>query len=452
MKILIAGGTGLVGKELGKKLTDSSHEVFVLSRSPEGASWTCPYPQIALDWESLESHPAIPGIDAIINLAGTSLADRRWDKKLKEELYTSRIQSTARLVEVANRRCQNLQCFISASAVGIYGNSGDLLVDEDQPHSYSFLGKLCQDWEAALTPLQNGRKVIFRTGIVLSEKGGALEKIVTPIQSGMGGYLGNGQQFMSWIDIDDLVNMYLFALENPINGVFNAVAPNPVSNRDFSKTIADHLGVKLGLSIPYFAIRIAVGEMARYLMESQRVSSAKIQNKGFQFQFKKLRESIEARVPQLHGLEHRLIFEQWINKSKEELFPFFSDVKNLAKITPEHLNFQVLSSSSENVGAGTEFKYKLKIKGFYILWTSKIMEWDPPHQFIDQQEKGPYKKWRHLHQLTELAGGTVIKDVIDFEIPLGAIGYGATSWMVTKDLHDIFHHRLKAIDLLFRSK
>lgn len=449
MKVLIAGGTGLVGKEIGKKLAEAAHDIYILTRSPEDAAIQCPFPQTPLSWDELETHPALPDLDCIINLAGMSLNEKRWNKKIKEDIVSSRIQSTQKLVHLANTRCKKLDCFVSTSAIGIYGDCGDQICDEDSAHSDDFLGTLCQNWEAAVGGLVKGRKIILRLGIVLSEKGGALEKMVPPIQAGIGGPLSNGKQFMSWIDIDDLVSLFVFAMENPIHGVFNATSPNPLTNQDFTQTIANHLEVKAALPAPYLALRIAVGEFAKNLVESQRVSSAKIQTKGFQFQYKKLQDSIAKRVPKLRGFERRLIFEQWLPQKKEEIFPFFSDVHNLERLTPPDLHFRLLSTSSDKVGEGSEFEYKLKVKGVPIHWTSKIIAWSPSDYFIDNQERGPFSKWYHLHTFSDLAYGTLLADHIDFSIPLGAMGFGATSWIVLPDLHRTFNHRQKTIHSLF---
>ena len=250
---------------------------------------------------------------------------------------------------------------------------------------------------------------------------------------------------MSWIDIEDLVNMYIFALENPIAGVFNAVAPNPVSNKDLTQMIGKHLGKKTFLKIPYFPLRIFLGELAGHLVESQKISPQKIQKKGFQFLHPHVKDSIEKQVPKLKGMEKRLIFEQWVSKTKEEVFSFFSEPKNLGKLTPKDFHFKILNISTETTEKGTRLDYKMKINGIPLKWQTLITRWDPPESFSDKQEKGPFKKWNHLHFFKDSAGGTLIFDQLDVELPLGFLGYTLAGWKVFKDIDKIFDYRRKII-------
>ncbi len=450
MKILITGGTGMVGSEIGKKLAHQGHQLFILTRDRNKADLDCPFPQTPITWDELQESDIFTELEGIIHLAGASVAGRRWSKAYKQEIYDSRVKSTQQLVDLSNTKGHKLKFFISTSAIGIYGEANDTMADEDYHKSYGFLGKVCQDWEAPISELQKIRSVIFRVGIVFSEKGGALAEMVPPIQNGVGGALGNGQQFMSWIDIDDLVNLYVMAVNTEISGVYNATAPNPESNLKISQSIANRLGVRLGPKVPYFALRLAVGEVAPHLVESQKISSTKIQNKGFQFKYKSIDDSIEARVPQLTGTEKRFIFEQWIPKTKEEVFPFFAEARNLEQITPPSLHFNITSVSTETIQADTEICYKLKVDGIPINWKTIIKDWNPPLMFSDFQEKGPYSKWYHIHRFEDLAGGTLMTDQIDFKLPLGAVGYLAASWKVLKDVKNIFRYRKETIHNMYR--
>ncbi|MCJ8276869.1 MAG: DUF1731 domain-containing protein [Bdellovibrionales bacterium] len=192
--------------------------------------------------------------------------------------------------------------------------------------------------------------------------------------------------------------------------------------------------------------------MAYHLVENQKVSSQKIQDKGFQFKYPSVEKSVEKRVPKLRGTEKRYIYEQWIPQTKEEVFPFFADAKNLEKITPEILHFKVLNSSTETVQNNTEINYKLKINGVPVRWKTLIIDWNPPHQFVDNQEKGPYKKWHHTHTFEELGGGTLMTDQVDFIIPLGLLGYGMTSWKVEADVQNIFNYRREVIHEIYFKK
>lgn len=446
MNTLISGGTGLVGKEIGKVLAKKGHKVFVLTRNKEKALLECPFPHTAINWEELND---LPDIQNIINLAGANLTEKRWSNSFKKTIYNSRIKSTQTLVDFANNQCPNLQAFISTSAIGIYGEADDKDYGEEAQHSYEFLGSLCQDWEAPIDRLKNGRGVILRLGIVFSEKGGALKKMVAPIQNKVGGHLASGKQYMSWIDIDDLVNLFVYAIDNPISGAFNATAPKPISNRDLTTLIAKHLNVRPGPPVPFVALRLAVGEMATNLIESQRILPKKFMQLGYQFKYALAQSSIEERVAKLKGTETRYIFEQWVPKSKEEIFPFFSDAHNLEDITPPSLNFNVTRVSTSEIEEGTEIEYKLKLDGIPIRWKSVITQWNPPSQFADSQVRGPYKKWYHIHKFEDFTGGTLLTDQVDIVLPLGKLGYLASAWKVFKDVEKIFNYRREIISQMY---
>lgn len=445
MKILISGGTGLIGKELGKALVEKNHEVLILTRNPQKAKIQCPFPHTALSWNELENHPELANLDHIINLAGTNVNERRWNKDFKNKIHSSRVETTKKLVIIAETRCPKLKSFVSTSAIGIYGNTERKIVTEDHPKGSSFLAHVCKNWEEAAKNLQIGRVVIFRVGIVFSDKGGALEKMVPPIQMGLGGAISGGHQFMSWIDIEDLVNMYIFALEKPIEGTFNAIAPNPITNKDLTQTIGKHLDKKTFLMVPYPALRILLGELANYLVESQKINPQKIQKEGFKFLYPKAEDSIKKRVPTLKRMGRKLIFEQWIPKTKEETFSFFSKAENLEKITPKELYFKILNISTKSIKEGTRINYKLRINGVPIKWQTLITQWNPSEGFVDRQEKGPFKNWNHFHLFKKLGNGTLIIDELDIEIPFGFLGYIATSWKVFRDVEKIFNYRRQVL-------
>ena len=173
-------GTGLIGRELGKTLAAKNHKIFILTRNPETAQIQCPFPHKALSWEALENHPKLTDMDHIINLAGANVTERRWNKNFKNKIYSSRIETTKKLVTLANTRCSRLKSFVSTSAIGIYGHTGEKSVTEDHPQGRSFLARVCRNWEAVTKSFKKGRTVIFRVGVVFSQKGGALKKMVPP--------------------------------------------------------------------------------------------------------------------------------------------------------------------------------------------------------------------------------------------------------------------------------
>ncbi len=266
MRILVTGASGLVGSQLGPFLTTGGHSVVALRRGS--------------DWDLRRGYvdeAALEGFDAVVHLAGESIASGRWTAARKERIRSSRVTGT-RLVSEALARMENKpRVLVSASAIGYYGDRGDELLTEDSESGEGFLASVCRDWEAATDAAsQAGIRVVhLRTGIVLSPKGGALAKMLTPFRMGAGGVIGTGNQYMSWIAIDDLVGVIHDALmEDEVVGPVNAVAPHPVTNRDFTKTLGRVLARPTLFPLPGFAAKLAMGEMAEeLLLASTRVES-----------------------------------------------------------------------------------------------------------------------------------------------------------------------------------
>ena len=283
-KILVTGGTGLIGKHLCKLLKNKGHIVAVLSRSrsenPLSFYWNIN--------ENYIDNEAITNTDYIIHLAGAGIADKRWTSARKKILINSRVDSTNLLFRKVKELNPTLKGFIAASGIGYYGSlTSEKVFSENDNSGNDFLATICKLWEKESLSFQNEniRTVILRTGIVLSKKGGALDKIMKPIKLGVGAAIGSGKQFMPWISIEDLCNMYVEAIENKtINGIYNAVAPEHITNKGFTKTIAKFVKKPLWLpNIPSFVLKIVLGELSIILLEGSRVSSRKIENTGFKF-------------------------------------------------------------------------------------------------------------------------------------------------------------------------
>lgn len=283
-KILVTGGTGLIGKHLCKLLKNRGHFVTVLSRSrtvnPLSFYWNIN--------ENYIDNEAITNTDYIIHLAGAGIADKRWTSARKKILINSRVDSTSLLFRKVKELNPTLKGFIAASGIGYYGAlTSEKVFSENDNSGNDFLATICKLWEKESLSFQNEniRTVILRTGIVLSKKGGALDKIMKPIKLGVGAAIGSGKQFMPWISIEDLCNMYVEAIENKtINGIYNAVAPEHITNKGFTKTIAKFVKKPLWLpNIPSFVLKIVLGELSIILLEGSRVSSRKIENTGFKF-------------------------------------------------------------------------------------------------------------------------------------------------------------------------
>jgi hypothetical protein len=454
MKILMTGATGLVGKELGKALVFAGHELVVLTRDPRNAQALLSFPATLLEWKHY-THKIPPryfeGVDTVIHLAGENIAAGRWSKARKTQIHESRAIGTRNLVEAIKAEGKSVKRLISASAIGIYGDTSDW-VSEDATRGNGFLADVCASWEREATALsESGVKVaIPRIGIVLSRQGGALEKMLMPFSLGLGGVIGSGKQWMSWIHHEDLTRLFMHLVEHPeLVGPFNAVAPAPVTNRDFSKLLAHSLGRSLFFPVPSLALRIGLGEMSTLITGGQRVACKNIRAAGFSFKYSELSDALgELCAPLLNG-QKELLAEIWLPKKREEIFPFFSDEKNLETLTPDHLNFKVLKKSTAEINEGTLIDYRLKVHGVPMHWRTLIENWEPGRKFVDRQLKGPYALWHHTHEFTDFAGGTLMRDRVLYRLPLGRLGDAIAGWFVKKDVGGIFSYRQQTIRRIF---
>ncbi|RPA66975.1 TIGR01777 family protein [Cyclobacteriaceae bacterium YHN15] len=290
--ILITGGSGLLGKKITQLLERKGFEVAWLSRNPEK------YKQKSFAWDlekkSLDPE-AVNWSDGIIHLAGEGVADKRWTDSRKKAILESRTNSTALLLQAIEKSDKKPEVFVSASAVGFYGfNTGNNLVDESSPSGNDFLAKVVIAWEKEVQKIEKLaiRTVMLRIGIVLDNKGGALVEMLKPPVAAP---LGSGKQWMSWIAIDDLARIFLFALENEqVKGIYNAVGPKPATNAELTEKAAKKVGkLFLGMGVPGFVLKLILGEMAQMVLGGNKVSSKKIQEAGFQFRYPSLEEALE---------------------------------------------------------------------------------------------------------------------------------------------------------------
>ncbi len=299
MKVTVTGGTGFIGSVLVESLKHKGHEVTVLTRNLDKGSvpgikyrkWSCRMDDID-EWKS-----CIDGSDAVINLSGESISEGRWSSSKKEAISISRVECTSDLVEAVRLSTNRPKLFISGSAVGYYGPGGDEKIIESDKPGTDFMSKVCVRWEEeALKSLKMGVRVaVLRTGIVLGDNGGALNKLVQSVRLGFGGRIGSGQQWMSWIHMEDLVNIILFIMENnDAKGPFNGTALYPVRNKRFMEILGKVLERKPRFSIPSFAVRLMAGkEFADLaLLSGQRVIPEKITNLGFHFKYTDLEEAL----------------------------------------------------------------------------------------------------------------------------------------------------------------
>jgi len=288
MKILVAGSSGLVGSALVNALAGAGHTVCRLVRT-ESSGGGASKDGFAVAWNPTTGELGGAGVgpDAVVNLAGASIADGRWSTQRKEVLRASRIDTTRALVGALAKMNVRPSVLVSASAIGIYGNRGDELLTEESKVGTDFLAELARDWEAEVLKAEalGIRVVLARLGIILSREGGALAKVLVPFKLGAGGRLGSGQQWMSWVTLDDVVGILRMAIEKvAVRGAVNVVAPQPVKNAEFTKMLAKALHRPALFPAPGFALRLALGEMAdALLLSSQRVAPQRVQQAGFRF-------------------------------------------------------------------------------------------------------------------------------------------------------------------------
>lgn len=461
MKILVTGATGFVGKKLCQDLFLDGHELVILSRNANKAKSTLALPASYVTWDPsglVPENNAIKDVDAVINLMGENLASGRWTDAKKTSIKDSRVQGTQNLVTSLEKQLKHpLKVFLSYSAIGYYPAGAQQSFDESGPRGQGFLADVCASWEEKVSELsKTDRTVIFRVGAVLGRGGGAVAKLLPIFKLGLGGPIGNGQQMMSWIHRSDLIALTKKAIKDAsMSGIYNAVAPEPVTNKEFSKTIAAVLKKPCILPVPSLALKIAYGEMSAVILDSQSIVSSRLADTGFKFRYPVLKDALsEAAGLATIGLAGESVvcdqFEsfQFIDKDIQQVYDFFAKPDNLSAITPPYLDFHILNVSDRRIQKDTLIDYKLKLHGLPIRWKTLIKEWEPGHQFVDFQLKGPYRYWHHRHIFVQVPGGTAIIDRVDYRLPLGVLGGIFAGRFVKKDVTGIFDYRREAIDRL----
>ena len=291
----------MIGTAITNKLISKGHEVIILTRdkSKYTNDSSLSYAEWDLEKQTIE-RAAIEKADHIINLAGAGVADKRWTEKRKQEIRDSRVKAGQVLVKSLNKIPNKVQSVINASAIGWYGPDGQHRIERpftESDHAFTdFLGSTCLQWQQSIEPVRElgKRLVIIRTGIVLAKKGGAFPEFVKPLKFGMATILGSGKQIVSWIHINDLVNIYIYAIENAdMKGVFNAVAPHPVTNKDLILSIARaRKRFFIPVKVPSFVLKTVLGEMSVEVLKSATVSGRKVMDEGFQFQFSNITSAV----------------------------------------------------------------------------------------------------------------------------------------------------------------
>jgi len=291
MKVLVSGSSGLIGSALLPVLTAAGHQTtrLVRKQGTAGVFWN---PD-----EDVIDAAALEGFDAVVHLAGESIAARRWTPMQKAKITDSRVKGTRLLAGALAKLQRRPAVFVSASAIGYYGDRGDEVLTEESASGRGFLPEVCRLWESAASAAAPDIRIVHpRTGIVLAKNGGALPRMALPFRMGVGGRIGSGRQYMSWIALDDLTRIILYCIENPtIRGAVNAVAPSPVTNAEFTKVLGRVLSRPALFPLPAFAARLALGEMANeLLLASNRVVPSKLLAAGFTYRHTDLEEALRS--------------------------------------------------------------------------------------------------------------------------------------------------------------
>jgi len=290
MNYLITGGTGFIGSELVKKLVQKGNSVTVLSRKKNQKNSSV---RFIGNFSEIDQNEKI---DCVINLAGEPIAAKKWSRKQKEILLNSRLDVTKKIIELIAKLNHKPRLLISASAIGFYGSNEDEILDEKSPHKIEFTNQLCGAWEAQALEAQGFgvRTCIVRLGVVLEKNGGALAKMLPAFKFGLGGKIASGKQFMSWVHRQDVLSAIDFLINNDkLSGVFNVTAPNPLTNAEFTKTLAKTLRRPAFFDMPLFVVKMLFGEMGETLLaKGQRVYPKNLLDSGFDFRFKNLRDAL----------------------------------------------------------------------------------------------------------------------------------------------------------------
>ena len=297
-KVIVTGATGLIGKKLIQALLDRNDEVVIFSRDIKKAKSIFPNVKQIIEWDY--HHPEkwksnLENSDAVVHLAGLNLFAKRWNDEFKKSIIESRQVSTMNLADAIKSCDKKPEVFISASGIGYYGDCGETVLNENSAKGNDFLADVCEVWENESVNVEESgvRSVQIRTGLVLSTEDGALKQMLPPFKFFIGGYLGNGKQWASWLHIDDIVEIYLHAIDNSsLTGSLNATAPNPIRMKEFAQTLARVLHRPSLFPVPKFILRLVVGEASEVVLASQRIDVKKLVESGYKFKFEILEDAL----------------------------------------------------------------------------------------------------------------------------------------------------------------
>jgi uncharacterized protein (TIGR01777 family) len=473
MRVLITGATGFIGQALALRLLRDGHEVTAYVRDAArarqrlGAEVRLRSPK---DGPAGEFPALVEGADAVVNLAGEPVVGR-WTASKRRALVDSRVDLTRRLVDAIRLAEHKPQVLISGSAVGYYGSRGDEVLTEESRGGSDFLADLCRDWERAAEEARKSgvRVVIPRIGVVLGSGGGALGKLLPVFGLGLGGAIGSGEQFMPFIHLEDLVELFTQALRDPrFDGVLNATAPTPITNGDFTRALGRALGRPTMARVPAAALKLAFGEGAAPMLASQRAVPRRLESLAFRFRYPTVESALdelvgarydtsiapavdppESDLPRALAPRYVLAQRTVVDAPMETVFPFFAAAENLAVITPPTLSFEIATPTPIDMRPKQVIDYTIRIAGVPQKWRTVIERWEPGVAFVDSQARGPYKLWWHVHAFKAQGNATVMEDRVYYTPPFGVLGRIAHAIFIRAMLRSIFTHRTRAIRLRF---
>ena len=472
MRVLVTGATGFVGRALILHLLGAKDQVAAWVRNEKRARGL-----LGSDVELVSARANIAEqigrADAVVNLAGEPIFGARWSPARKRAIVDSRINLTRAIAAAISQSASRPAVFVSASAVGYYGDRGDEVVDDDTFSGNDFLADLCRAWEAAALDAQKSGVRVFipRLGIVLGAEEGALGRMVLPFRFGAGGPIGSGSQYVPWIHLDDLIAIISTGLRDErMIGPVVAAAPNPATSRQLASAIGGVLRQPSRLPVPGVALKLLLGEAATLLLTGQRVRPRRLQELGFSWRYPQveaaLADILKDHVPDIRNFSEatpkpsaspdstyfrtnrpRYVLTQrtQVAAPMEEVFQFFSNPQNLGVMTPSAMRFQILNPMPDEIRRGLRIEYSIRLGPVPFRWCTCIEEWHPPTAFADSQESGPYSSWWHEHHFEPDGNSTLMEDRVYYSPPLGPAGTIANAFFVAPALRRIFSYRSQAI-------
>ena len=444
-KLTLIGGSGFIGSEIGEYFSNLGWILYNFTRKSKIGTYSYPCKEILWDGRKIDPKD-LEDSTCIINLSGENIAKNSWTKENKEIIKNSRVNSTKALAQAIEEMKNPPKIVLQSSAIGFYGmKTREIECNEHSTPGVDFLSKLAHSWENSAKSIEKKtRLVTMRIGVVLGWGGGAFPKLYDIYASALGAKIGSGSQWMNWIHIDDLIRFIEYSIENNnVKGPYNLVAPGNITNKEFHQIMSRNSKSFNLMTTPKLFLSLAMGEKSTLISKAPKVVSTRLKDFN-QFKYPFFLNALENLLSKKKFKDLFYIsFKQWVPQKIERVWDFVSKAENLEKITPPWLNFKIDTMSDDKIKKGTKINYSLKLHGIPIKWRSNISTWKPKSEFVDHQEKGPYKVWYHRHLFKEIQDGTLIEDRIDYTLPFFPFGQAAFPF-VKNDLIKIFEYRKKA--------